>query len=233
MKINWPTVTGCIALSLACGTAFTRSSALLAESAVSIPAPAYAAPEPAGQQTAIFAGGCFWGVQGVYAHVRGVRSVVAGYAGGGAATARYDLVSSGRTGHAEAVRISYDPRLVSYGTLLRIYFSVIADPTTLNAQGPDQGTQYRTAIFPTTAAQKAIAQHYIAQLGRAAIWPAPIVTRLESGRFYPAESYHQDFMVRKPDHPYIRVHDQPKLVALKRMFPDQYRAKPVLVGNQG
>lgn len=230
MKLNWPTVTGCIALSLAFGTAFTRSSELLAENAVSVPAPLYSAAEPDGLKTAIFAGGCFWGVQGVYAHVRGVRSVVAGYAGGRAETARYALVSRGGTGHAEAVRIRYDPREVSYAQLLRIFFSVVADPTTLNAQGPDEGTQYRSAIFPTSKVQRDIAIRYIAQLDRARLWPQPIVTRIEAGAFYPAEGYHQDFMVRKPDHPYIRVHDQPKLVAFKRMFPEQYRARPVLVG---
>lgn len=187
--------------------------------------------EPDGIQTAIFAGGCFWGVQGVYSHVRGVHSVVAGYAGGSADTARYDVVSRGRTGHAEAVRIRYDPRAVSYGQLLRIFFSVVASPATLNAQGREQGQQYRSAIFPTSATQRDIATRYIAQLDGTQIWPQPIVTRIETGAFYPAEGWHQDFMVRKPEHPYIRVHDQPKLTAFKRMFPEHYRAQPVLVGT--
>ena len=229
MRLNWPTVTGCIALSLACGTAFTRSSALLAERAVATPAPEQATEESRDTQTAIFAGGCFWGVQGVYQHVRGVRSAVAGYAGGQAGNARYQLVGTGRTGHAEAVRITYDPRKVSYGTLLRIFFSVVADPTTLNAQGPDHGPQYRTAIFPTTPAQRETATRYIAQLEKAHVWKAPIVTRIETGRFFPAEAYHQDFMVRQPDHPYIRFNDLPKLAAFKQIFPDQYRSRPALV----
>jgi peptide-methionine (S)-S-oxide reductase len=228
MKINIPAALGCLGLAIAFSTAVTRSSELSAEPAVSLPAPAID-PPAAGNQVAIFAGGCFWGVQGVFEHVKGVRLAVAGYAGGPRAAAHYETVSDGTTGHAESVRIVYDPKQVSYGTLLRIYFSVVADPTTFNFQGPDHGTQYRSAIFPTTPQQKQVAQSYIAQLDKAHSFPAPIVTRIESGSFYPAEAYHQDFLVRKPDYPYIRMFDMPKLTALKRLFPGQYNETPVVV----
>jgi peptide-methionine (S)-S-oxide reductase len=229
MKFNWPAVLGCLALVIAFVTVATRSSELMAEGPVIVPLPAYEAASVEGPQTAIFAGGCFWGVQGVFAHVKGVKSVVSGYAGGDAKTAKYKAVGTGRTGHAEAVRIVFDPAQVSYGELLRIYFSVVADPTTLNYQGPDNGPQYRTAIFPATLEQKVMAQRYIAQLDRAGIWRKPIVTRIESGNFYEAEAYHQDFLTRNPDNPYIRAHDIPKVSALKRLFPQRYRVKPVLV----
>jgi len=231
MKFGWPTAFGCLALLFALAMLATRSSELLAENPRLVPAPAYASASATatGPQTAIFAGGCFWGVQGVYAHVAGVRAVVSGYAGGNAATAHYEQVGTGRTGHAEAVRIVYDPAKVSYGTLMRIFFSVVADPTTLNAQGPDTGTQYRTAIFPTNPDQAEEARRYIAQLDEARIWPSPIVTRVESGRIYRAEAYHQDFMTRRPNHPYILVNDRPKLLAFKRLFPEIYRERPVLV----
>jgi peptide-methionine (S)-S-oxide reductase len=204
--------------------------AMAATSAVSIPAPALDTPNPAKSATAVFAGGCFWGVQGVFQHVKGVRSAVSGYSGGARKTAHYDRVGSGDTGHAEAVRISYDPTQISYGTLLRIYFSVVADPTTLNYQGPDHGTQYRTAIFPLSADQKAVAESYIAQLGKSGAWKRPIVTRVESYKgFYPAEDYHQDYLALNPDAFYIRANDLPKVAALKAGFPALYRAKPVLV----
>ena len=229
MKFNLPAVFGCLALVAAMAMATTRSSELMAEGPVTVPAPAYQAPAPQGVQTAVFAGGCFWGVQGVFAHVKGVKSALSGYAGGDAKTAKYKAVGTGRTGHAEAVRITFDPAQVSYGELLRIYFSVVADPTTLNYQGPDNGPQYRTAIFPATLEQKVMAQRYIAQLDKAGIWRKPIVTRIESGAFYPAETYHQDFLTRNPDNPYIRAHDIPKVSALKRLFPERYRANPVLV----
>ncbi|MGE3744708.1 MAG: peptide-methionine (S)-S-oxide reductase MsrA [Sphingomonadaceae bacterium] len=229
MKVTWPAILGCLALLLAFGTATIRSSELMAEGPVVVPAPAFQAPTPKGLQTAVFAGGCFWGVQGVFAHVKGVRSVVSGYAGGDAKTAKYQMVGSGRTGHAEAVKIVYDPAEVRYGELLQILFSVVADPTTLNYQGPDRGPQYRTAIFPATLEQKVTAQRYIAQLDKAAIWRKPIVTRIESGAFYPAETYHQDFLTRNPDNAYIKAHDLPKVSALKRLFPEQYRSRPVLV----
>lgn len=206
--------------------------AFAAETAVQIPAPAADVPAAAKLQTAIFAGGCFWGVQGVYSHVNGVKSAVSGYAGGTRETAKYDLVGTGSTRHAEAVKIVYDPKVVSYGKLLQIFFSVVADPTTLNYQGPDHGPQYRSAIFPSTPQQKIVAERYIAQLGKTGAWNRPIVTRIESlPGFYPAESYHQDFLARQPSHPYIVVNDMPKVEALKRIFPTNYRARPVLVGK--
>jgi peptide-methionine (S)-S-oxide reductase len=229
MKINLPAALGGMALIFAFATAATRSSELMAESPVVVPTPAYQAPASNGLETAVFAGGCFWGVQGVFAHVKGVQSAVSGYAGGDARTAHYQDVGTGRTGHAEAVRIVYDPKQVSYGELLQVFFSVVADPTTLNVQGPDRGTQYRTAIFPTTLEQKVATRRYIAQLDHTGIWPKPIVTTVESGDFYPAEAYHQDFLTRNPDHPYIRANDIPKVSALKRLFPQQYRVKPALV----
>ena len=188
-----------------------------------------AAPPPAldppasGMRTAVLAGGCFWGVEAVFEHVRGVRAVTSGYAGGTRGDATYDKVSSERTGHAEAVKISYDPSQVSYGDLLRIFFSVAHDPTQLNRQGPDVGPSYRSAIFPQDAAQREVARRYLAQLGAADIYKRPVVTRIESGAFYPAEPYHQDFMRKNPRHPYIIAHDVPKVAALKRVFPASYR----------
>jgi peptide-methionine (S)-S-oxide reductase len=175
-------------------------------------------------EVAVLAGGCFWGVEGVYEHVSGVLDVTSGYAGGGAAKADYESVSSGRTGKAEAVRITFDPAKVSYAELLRIYFSVVADPTQVNRQGPDVGTQYRTAVFPQSASQARVARAYIAQLSRAHVFSRPIATRVEAtGRFTPAEAYHQDFMRKNPAHPYILVHDRPKVAALRRIFPNYWR----------
>lgn len=170
-------------------------------------------------ETAVLAGGCFWGVEGVFERVAGVESVVAGYAGGSARDANYKTVSGERTGHAEAVRIVYDPARISYAKLLQIYFDVAHDPTQLNRQGPDVGPSYRSAIFPANAEQQRIARAYIAQLEKVRAFPRPIVTKIESGRFYPAEAYHQDFMRRNPNHPYIRAHDTPKVAELKREFP--------------
>lgn len=194
------------------------------------PAAAKDPAEPGQTATAIFAGGCFWGVQGVYQHVDGVKAAVSGYSGGNAQSADYETVGTGSTGHAEAVKVTYDPRRVSYGTLLRIFFAVVADPTTLNRQGPDRGTQYRTAIFPTTPQQKVVAEAYVAQLGAAKLWKAPIVTKVERYRsFYPAEKYHQDFLVRKPDYPYIVYNDLPKVEALRVAFPNHYRKQAVTV----
>ncbi len=187
--------------------------------AIVVPAPKADVPAARGLQTAVLAGGCFWGLEAVFEQVKGVRDVVSGYAGGSAGDATYDKVSSERTRHAEVVRISYDPAKVSYGQLLRIYFSVAHDPTQLNRQGPDVGPSYRSAIFPQNAAQKQVAQSYIAQLGSAGVYGKPIVTRIESGRFYPAEAHHQDFMKRNPRHPYILAHDVPKVAALKKLFP--------------
>jgi len=190
-----------------------------AERAVPIPAALQDVPKTAGMQTAVLAGGCFWGMEAVFEHVKGVRSVTAGYAGGSAATATYEQVSSETTRHAEAVKIVYDPSQVSYATLLRVYFSVAHDPTTLNRQGPDSGTSYRSAIFPQTPAQRTVAAAYIAQLGQAHAFPAPIVTKLETGGFFPAEAYHQHFFDRNPSHPYIVHWDKPKVAAFKAGFP--------------
>ncbi|KAF1709334.1 peptide-methionine (S)-S-oxide reductase [Pseudoxanthomonas kalamensis DSM 18571] len=187
-----------------------------------------------GNQVAIFAGGCFWGVQGVFQHVRGVKQVMSGYAGGNASHARYEMVSSGRTGHAESVYITYDPAEVSYGTLLRIFFGVVHDPTELNRQGPDVGTQYRSAIFPTTPTQSRVAHAYIEQLDAAKYFPRPLATNVEKyTAFYPAEDYHQDYMTRNPHSPYIMFHDAPKLRQLQKVFPQYYRDAPVLVNPAG
>ena len=169
--------------------------------------------------TAVLAGGCFWGMEAVFEHVKGVRDVVSGYAGGTRKDATYARVSSERTGHAEAVRIIYDPRVISYGTLLRVYFSVAHDPTQLNRQGPDVGPSYRSAIFPQSPAQQQVARAYVDQLAAARAFSRPVVTRIESGPFFAAEPYHQDFMARNPRHPYILAHDVPKVRALGRLMP--------------
>jgi len=200
-----------------------------AESVKRAPAPLIDENTSSKRATAIFAGGCFWGVEGVFSHMKGVYSAESGYAGGPAKlTVNYDKVGSGTTGYAEAVRVVYDPSQVSYGTLLRVFFSVITDPTTLNYQGPDRGTQYRSALFPTTPEQAKVAKGYLAQLGKSNLWDQPIVTTIESvGRFQAAEGYHQDFMAAHPDHPYIRRWDAPKLVAFKSFYPDLYRAQSV------
>ncbi|HWM31801.1 MAG TPA: peptide-methionine (S)-S-oxide reductase MsrA [Methyloceanibacter sp.] len=206
-----------------------------AEEARSLPPPTLdqsQKPE-AKEEVAVIAGGCFWGVQGVFQHVKGVTNAVSGYAGGAQKTAHYDMVGLGSTGHAEAVRISYDPRQISYGRLLQIYFSVAHDPTQLNRQGPDIGTQYRSAIFPEDEEQAKIAKAYIGELNRARTFDAAIVTKIEPDQaFYPAEAYHQDFMVLNPNYPYIVIHDKPKVESLKRLFPEQYRSEPVLVSAQ-
>jgi peptide-methionine (S)-S-oxide reductase len=190
-----------------------------AERAVPIPAPAHDVLPAAKPNVAVLAGGCFWGMEAVFERVKGVTNVTAGYAGGTASTATYDQVSTEGTGHAEAIRVAYDPRVVSYGTLLRIYFAVAHDPTTLNRQGPDQGPSYRSAIFPQNAAQRAVAAAYIAQLGQAKAYPRPIVTKIETGGFYPAEAYHQHFFDKNPSHPYIVAWDKPKVAAFKAAFP--------------
>jgi peptide-methionine (S)-S-oxide reductase len=189
-----------------------------------------AAARSAGSEVAVLAGGCFWGVQGVYQHVKGVTGAVSGYAGGDKKTAVYESVAHGLTRHAEAVRLTYDPNQISYARILQIFFSVVHDPTQLDRQGPDVGKHYRSAIFPRDEAQARIAKAYIAQLDRARLFPKPIVTRIEPGHeFFPAEEYHQDFMVRNPHHPYIVINDLPKVADLKKFFPDLYRATPVLV----
>ena len=183
-------------------------------------------------EIAVFAAGCFWGVQGVFQHVQGVTNVVAGYAGGDAETAQYETVGSGTTGHAESVRIAFDPAKISYGHLLQIYFSVAHDPTELNRQGPDSGTQYRSTIFPANADQAQVARDYIAQIDRAGTFGKPLATTVEPLKaFYPAESYHQDYLTLHPDRPYIAINDLPKVDNLKRLFPSVYRVSPVLVGT--
>ncbi|MFC3175043.1 peptide-methionine (S)-S-oxide reductase MsrA [Novosphingobium bradum] len=195
-----------------------------AEPAVPAPAARIAAHEAPGLKTAIFAGGCFWGIEAIFSHVRGVTSAVSGFHGGAAATAHYDLVSQGNTGHAEAVRVTYDPARVRYDQLLQVFFAVGADPTLVNRQGPDAGTQYRSALVPLTAEQRRVAAAYLAQLGASGLWQAPIATRIEPYKaFYPAEAYHQDFAAVNPDHGYIRRWDAPKVEALRRLFPALYQ----------
>lgn len=188
-----------------------------------VPAPAVDESATRATETAVLAGGCFWGVQGVFQHVKGVNQAVSGYAGGSADTAFYDEVGTGDTGHAEAVRITFDPTQVSYGQLLRIYFSVVQDPTQLDRQGPDVGNQYRSAIFTQDESQGRVARDYLAQLDRAHVFAEPIVTRIETGAFFPAESYHQDYLITHPDSPYILLNDKPKLDDLRRLFPQLYR----------
>ncbi len=199
-----------------------------AQAGVRLPAPAADVPATVGLQTAVLSGGCFWGVQGVFEHVRGVKQVVAGYAGGKRATADYELVSTGTTGHAESVQITFDPKQITYGQILRIFFSVGTDPTQVNRQFPDAGTQYRSEVFYTSPAQKSVAERYIAQLNGAKVFAAPIATRVDPYTgFFRAEGYHQDYLVRHPDAAYIATYDLPKVAALKTMFPADYRATPV------
>jgi peptide-methionine (S)-S-oxide reductase len=202
------------------------------EPAVVIPPPALdaTAPGTGGTQTIILAGGCFWGVQAVFQHTKGVTNAVSGYAGGQKDTAHYEMVGSGRTGHAESVQVTFDPKQISYGKILQIYFSVAHNPTELNRQGPDSGTQYRSEIFYANDDQKQIAQAYIAQLDKAHLFGGPIVTKLEPlSAFYPAEDYHQDYAVLHPNQPYIAFNDLPKVDNLKRLFADTYRDTPVTV----
>ena len=203
-----------------------------AAAASPLPAPAQDVPAASvkGPQTAVFAGGCFWGVEAVYRHVKGVTKAVSGYAGGTKDTARYNVVSAGSTGHAEAVQVTYDPRQISYGRILQIYFSVAHNPTELNRQGPDDGTQYRSAIFFANSEQQQVAQAYIAQLDKAGTFKQPIVTQLTKyDAFYPAEAYHQDYATLHPESPYIYYNDAPKVENLKKLFPEVYREQPVLV----
>jgi peptide-methionine (S)-S-oxide reductase len=214
-------------------TAFFIPWAPVAASPVAVPAPAKDIPAKAGPglETAVFAGGCFWGVQGVFQHVMGVTSAVSGYAGGTADSATYERVGTGKTGHAEAVRIVYDPRKISYGRLLQIHFSVAHDPTQFDRQGPDHGAQYRSTVFAGNAEQAHVARSYIAQLNRADTFGEPLATTVEPLKaFYPAEAYHQDYMTLNPLEPYIVAHDLPKVENLKRLFPALHRAKPVLAG---
>jgi len=212
--------------------AFAAAPSLAAEDAVIIPAPAADAQAADGIQTAVIAGGCFWGVQGVFQHTAGVVNAVSGYAGGTKATADYNTVSSGSTGHAESVEIKFDPKKISYGKILQIFFSVAHDPTQLNRQGPDSGTQYRSAIFTTSDEQRKVADAYIAQLNAAKVYRKPIVTKvgpLEG--FFPAEAYHQDYLTLHPTQPYIAYNDIPKVQNLKKLFADDYLEKPTLVSS--
>jgi peptide-methionine (S)-S-oxide reductase len=219
------------ALALAI-TALAARPLFAAEDAVVIPAPTVDAQVSDGVQTAVVAGGCFWGVQGVFQHTAGVVNAVSGYAGGNKATADYSTVSTGSTGHAESVEIKYDPKKISYGKILQIFFSVAHDPTQLNRQGPDSGTQYRSAIFTTSDEQKKVADAYIAQLNAAKAYRKPIVTKvgpLEG--FYPAEAYHQDYLTLHPSQPYIAYNDIPKVENLKKLFAANYLEKPTLVSS--
>ena len=204
------------------------------EEAVQIPRPLVDNPKKAGPlQTAVLAGGCFWGVQGVYQHVRGAREVLSGYAGGAASTAEYETVGTWRTGHAESVRIKFDPQQISFGELLQVYFSVAHDPTQLNRQGPDTGTQYRSAVFYLDEAQKKIAQAYVRQLDAAKVFGRPIVTKIDAySGFYPAEDYHQDFLLNHPRNPYIVINDLPKLRHLEQLFPAIYRDPPITASGR-
>jgi peptide-methionine (S)-S-oxide reductase len=212
--------------------AFAVAPSLAAEDAVIIPAPAVDAQASDGVQTAVIAGGCFWGVQGVFQHTAGVVNAVSGYAGGSKSTADYTTVSTGSTGHAESVQIKYDPKQISYGKILQIFFSVAPAPPQSNRQGPDSGTQYRSAIFTTSEEQKKVADAYIAQLNAAKVYKKPIVTKvgpLEG--FYPAEAYHQDYLTLHPNQPYIAFNDLPKVDNLKKIFAQNYVEKPMLVNN--
>jgi len=210
-------------------------AATVSAAAVEQAFPPPAVDEPASGATsevAVLAGGCFWGVQGVFQHVKGVTNAVSGYAGGSRASAHYETVSDGDSGHAESVQVTFDPRQITYGQILQIFFEVAHDPTELNRQGPDVGTQYRSAIFPANEAQAEVARKYIAQLDAAHVFGKPIVTKIEMGKsFYPAEAYHQDFLAKHPYYPYIVFNDLPKLERMKTLMPDRYRHKPVLVAG--
>jgi peptide-methionine (S)-S-oxide reductase len=207
---------------------------VFAQEAHVVPPPVLDEPKLAGaapqSETIVLAGGCFWGVQGVFQHVKGVTEAVSGYTGGDRTTATYETVNTGTTGHAESVRVTFDPQQISLGHILQIYFSVAHNPTELDRQGPDVGTEYRSTIFPTTPAQARAARAYIAQLDNAHVFAAPIVTTVENGRtFYPAEAYHQNYVTLHPDEPYVAINEVPKLVGLKRLFPTEYRDRSVLV----
>jgi peptide-methionine (S)-S-oxide reductase len=213
-------------------TAFAVAPSRAADDAVVIPAPAADVPASDSTQTVVVAGGCFWGVQGVFQHTAGVVNAVSGYAGGSKSTADYNFVSTGTTGHAESVQIKYDPKKISYGKILQIFFSVVHDPTQLNRQGPDSGTQYRSAIFTANDEQKKVTEAYIAQLNAAKVYQKPIVTKvgpLEG--FYPAEAYHQDYLTLHPNQPYIAYNDIPKVENLKKIFAENYIEKPTLVSS--
>ena len=223
---------------LVAGVSMAQKPAVVASAPVAaVPAPIETASSSAAAsgrlETVVFAGGCFWGVQGVFQHVKGVQRAVSGYTGGNASDANYQLVSSGTTCHAEAVQVVYDPAQVSYGKLMQVFFSVVHDPTQLNYQGPDHGTQYRSAVFTTTPTQLSATKAYIAQLQKAKTFAAPIATEVSSAKpFYPAESYHQDYLTLNPNAAYIRYYDAPKLAALKSTYPALYNASPTLVAGR-
>ena len=210
-------------------------AASAAERPVAVPPPAVDNPKAAGpMQTAVLAGGCFWGVQAVFQHLNGVQQAISGYAGGDRSTAQYEVVSSGQTGHAESVKVTFDPNVVSYGQILQVFFSVVHDPTQLNRQGPDSGTQYRSAIFYADDQQQEIATAYIAQLDKAGMFGKPIVTRVDKLKgFYAAEGYHQDYLLKHPNQPYIVFNDQPKVRNFERTLPALWRAEAVRVGSGG
>jgi peptide-methionine (S)-S-oxide reductase len=229
MKITLSALAASAALAVGLYASGVQTSAPAAAAAgVTIPAPAADIAETGKEAVAVFAGGCFWGVEGVFEHVAGVKKVESGYAGGTAADAKYERIGTGSTGHAEVVRIVYDPAKISYGRLLHIFFSVAHNPTELNRQGPDVGPQYRSAIFPQSPQQRRAAAAYIDQLGRSGKFRSKVVTKLEQGSFYAAEAYHQDFMRRNPRHGYIVAHDAPKLRALQATFPRLYSARPAV-----
>jgi peptide-methionine (S)-S-oxide reductase len=218
-RISFALAAGAVAIALPALVSIRNE----AEAATTAPPPQLVEAAKGNREVAVLAGGCFWGVEAVYEHVKGVADVRSGFAGGDSKSGTYDKVSSGRTRHAEVVRIVYDPRVVSYGDLLRIFFSVVHDPTEVNRQGPDVGPQYRSAIFPQSPAQARVARAYIDQLSKQHIFPKPIATKIEQGSFVAAEAYHQDFMRKNPTHPYIVVHDKPKVAALKRQFPASWK----------
>ncbi|MPS77924.1 MAG: peptide-methionine (S)-S-oxide reductase MsrA [Achromobacter sp.] len=228
--MNFQAKTFCATLAAAFGL-LGMGASNAAETAFIIPAPAVdQTPDAAGQEKAVIAGGCFWGVQAVFQHVKGVSNAVSGYAGGQATTANYDTVSNGSSGHAEAVEITYDPKQVTYGQLLQIYFSVAHDPTQLNRQGPDRGTQYRSAVFPANDGQRKVAEAYISQLNKSGVYSKALATTVEPlKQFYPAEGYHQDYLVKHPNSMYIVINDVPKVENLAKTFPGMWRDKPVLV----
>lgn len=227
-----PLIAALLAAAAGAGLVAAGPAARAEEEARRLPEATTPAHETPGLRTAVFAGGCFWGVQGVFQNVRGVAEAVSGYAGGDRASADYRTVSTGRTRHAEAVKVTYDPAVVPYDELLRVFFSVALDPTQVDRQGPDAGPQYRSALFPIDAEQARVARAYIAQLDGAGTYARPIATRIEErAAFYPAEAYHQDFMALHPDHPYIVVNDAPKLRNLKRLLPELTAPTPALVGR--
>jgi peptide-methionine (S)-S-oxide reductase len=238
MATTWPTFRShhlfyaFTAIAALIGLSAIGGVTLSAEEGKLVPPPVVDEHAPQGPraETAVFAGGCFWGVQGVFQHVVGVENAVSGYTGGKQEDAHYEVVGTGTTGHAESVQVTFDPQKISYGKLLQIYFSVAHNPTELNYQGPDSGTQYRSTIFPMTPEQGNVAKAYIAQLDGAHVFNAQVVTTVEPGRtFYAAENYHQNFLTLNPTYPYIAINDIPKVENLKRLFPDNYRADPVLV----